>query len=142
MSNSDHVDDLFGPKPSAPPASAAPSSEPRGSTDARRDVRMHVKWAARVLQPDGTVVPLTVRDISERGVGLISDRPIAQHATIRVAMAVPDINTPGRFTTVIGSVKTAHVTVSGPDLIYGGVWLTVEGNGTDLIQKWARKLRP
>ena len=142
MSNSDNVDDLFGPKPAASPAAAAPSSEPRGSTDARRDVRMHVKWAARVLQPDGTVVPLTVRDISERGVGLIGDRPIAQHATIRVAMAVPDINTPGRFTTVIGSVKTAHVTVSGPDLIYGGVWLTVEGNGADLIQKWARKLRP
>jgi hypothetical protein len=103
---------------------------------------MHVKWAARALLADGRVVPMTVRDISERGVGLISERPITQNATIRVAMSVPDINTPGRFTTVVGSVKTAHVTVSGPDLIYGGVWLTVEGNGSELIHKWVRKLRP
>ena len=102
---------------------------------------MHVKWAARALLADGTVVPLTVRDISERGVGLVSDRPITQHATLRVAVAVPDINATGRFTTVIGSVKTAHITVSGADLIYGGVWLALEGSGSEIIQKWVRKLQ-
>ena len=102
---------------------------------------MHVKWAARALLADGRVVPMTVRDISERGVGLVSERPITQHATLRVAVSVPDINAAGQFTTVIGSVKTAHITVSGPDLIYGGVWLALEGNGSEIIRKWVLKLQ-
>ena len=102
---------------------------------------MRVKWAARALLADGKVVPLTVRDISERGVGLVSERPIPQHATLRVAVSVPDVNATGRFTTVIGSVKTAHITVSGPDLIYGGVWLALEGGGSETIRKWVVKLQ-
>lgn len=138
MSNPDDTDDIFGSA-----AAAAPAKAPKrqGGAEGRREFRVHVKWAARALLADGQVVPLTVRDISEHGVGLVSERPIPQHATLRVALAVPDLNTPGRFTTVIGSVKTAHITVSGPDLIYGGVWLAVEGNGKQLLQKWVQKLR-
>jgi len=137
MSNSLDTDELFGLGSSSP--AQAPKS--RAGAETRREVRMHVKWAARALLADGRVVPMTVRDISERGVGLVSDRPITQHATLRVAVAVPDINATGRFTTVIGSVKTAHITVSGPDLIYGGVWQALEGNGSDIIRKWVLKLQ-
>lgn len=137
MSNPDDMDEIFGSAAAAAPAKAA---KRHAGSEARRELRMHVKWAARALLADGQVVPLTVRDISERGVGLVSERPIPQHATLRVALAVPDLNTPGRFTTVIGSVKTAHITVSGPDLIYGGVWLAVEGGGKQLLQKWVQKL--
>ena len=137
MSNSLDTDELFGLGSSSP--TQAPKT--RAGTDARREVRMHVKWAARALLADGRVVPLTVRDISERGVGLVSERPITQHATLRVAVAVPDINATGRFTTVIGSVKTAHITVSGPDLIYGGVWQALEGNGSEIIRRWVLKLQ-
>jgi hypothetical protein len=72
---------------------------------------------------------------------LVSERPISAHTTLRVALAVPDLNTPGRFATVTGSFKTAHVTVSGPDLIYGGAWVSIEGAGREIIQKWVRKLR-
>jgi hypothetical protein len=137
MSNSNDTDAIFGSAASGP---AAQGPKAGAGREARKELRMHVKWAARALLADGRVVPMTVRDISERGVGLISERPITQHATLRVAMSVPDINTPGQFATVIGSVKTAHMTVSGPDLIYGGVWLALEGNGTEIIKKWVRKL--
>jgi len=141
MSPPDDVDELFG-SASASSRAPAPSPKPAAGKDARRELRMHVKWAARALLADSTVVPMTVRDISEHGVGLVSERPIPQHATLKVALQVPDINTLGKFTTVVGSLKTAHMTISGPDLIYGGTWLSVEGNGTDLIRKWVRKLRP
>jgi hypothetical protein len=137
MSNSNDTDAIFDLTAAAP---AARTPKAGAGKDARRELRMHVKWAARALLADGQVVAMTVRDISERGVGLISGHPITQHATLRVAMSVPDINTPGKFTTVIGSVKTAHMTVSGPDLIYGGVWQAMEGNGTEIIKKWVRKL--
>lgn len=139
MSNSFDTDELFARGSSSSPA---PAQKSRAGADGRREIRMPVKWAARALLADGKVVPLTVRDISEHGVGLVSERPIPQHATLRVAVAVPDINNPGRFTTVIGSVKTAHITVSGPDLIYGGVWLGFEGGGSEVLQKWLRKARP
>ncbi len=140
MSDPNDTDALFD---AAAPAAAAPAepAKPAAGAESRREVRMHVKWAARALLADGQVVPLIVRDISERGVGLASERPITQHATLRVAMAVPDLNAPGRFTTVTGTLKTAHVTISGPDLIYGGVWLALDGNGTEIIRKWVRKLR-
>jgi hypothetical protein len=137
MSNTLDTDELFGRSSSSP--AQAPKS--RVGADTRREVRMHVKWAARALLADGRVVPMNVRDISERGVGLVSERPIPQHATLRVAVSVPDLHTPGRFTTVIGSVKTAHITVSGPDLIYGGVWQALEGNGSEIIRKWVLKLQ-
>jgi len=138
MSTSLDTDELFSLGSSSSPAQAPKS---RAGTEARRERRMHVKWAARALLAGGQVVPLSVRDISERGVGLVSERPIPQHATLRVAVAVPDLNTPGRFTTVVGSVKTAHITVSGPDLIYGGVWLALEANGAEIIRKWVLKLQ-
>jgi hypothetical protein len=137
MSNPNDFDALLGAT-----SSAAPAQGPKAGSEGRRELRVSVKWAARALLADGRVVPLTVRDISEHGVGLLSERPITQNATLRVAMSVPDINAPGRFTTVTGSVKTAHITISGPDLIYGGVWQAVDGNGRDIIQKWVRKLRP
>jgi hypothetical protein len=139
MSDPSDIDAIFGSASSAPPAQAPKA---RAGAEARRELRMRVKWAARALLADGRVVPMTVRDISEHGVGLISERPITQNASLRVAMAVPDINGAGRFTTVTGTVKTAHITISGPDLIYGGVWQSVDGNGTEIIQKWVRKLRP
>jgi hypothetical protein len=137
MSHPSDFDALLGSASSAP---AAPA--PKAGSEGRRELRVPVKWAARALLADGRVVPLTVRDISEHGVGLLSGRPITQNATLRVAMSVPDINAPGRYTTVTGSVRTAHITISGPDLIYGGVWQAVDGNGRDIIQKWVRKLRP
>jgi len=139
MTEPDNPDNLFDLPPAAAPA--GPAAKPPG-VDARKESRVVVKWPARVLLPDGQVVPLRVRDISESGIGLASDRPIVSHAVLRIALAVPDLNTPGKFTTVTGSFKTAHVTVSGPDLIYGGVWLDLEAKGRELIGKWVRKLRP
>ncbi len=144
MQTPDDFDDLFdlAPAPAPTPTPAAPKSGRPDGVEARKEARVRVKWAARVLQPDGQVVPMQVRDISETGLGLVSQRPISSHTTLRVAVAVPDINTPSRFATVTGSFKTAHVTVSGLDLVYGGVWLNIEGAGRELVRKWIRKLTP
>ena len=139
MDEANDADDLFDVPPM--PASPAPAAKPAPGVDARKEVRVHVKWNARVLQPDGSVVPLRVRDVSETGIGLVSERPIASHAVLRLAVAVPDVNEPGRYTTVIGTFRSAHATVSAPDLVYGGVWLEIDGQGRELIRRWVRKLR-
>lgn len=137
-------DDLFGLPPPAPAAAPATKAAAKadGAPDSRREVRVLVKWAARVLLPNGQVVPMRVRDISESGIGLVGEHSIPPHTTLRVALSVPDVNTPGRFTTVTGSFRTAHVTVSGPDLLYGGTWLEIGEGGRELVHRWLRKLRP
>ena len=142
MSASDDFDTLFGlGSPPTPPA-PTPPTKPGGGIESRKEVRVRVKWAARVLQPDGRVVPLRTRDISETGIGLVSETAIASHTVLKVALAVPHLEIPGRYTTVTGSFKTAHVTVSGPDLVYGGTWVEIEPAGRELIRKWVRRLHP
>src|SRR4051794_32458397 len=41
--------------------------------DSRTDLRVKVSWPARMQFPDGRVIELVVRDVSEGGVGLVSD---------------------------------------------------------------------
>lgn len=109
--------------------------------DARKEARVRVKWRAQVLLADGQVVPVQVRDISDNGIALASERPITQHAALRVAVLVPDIDGAGTFSTITGTVRTAHATVSGPDLVYGGAWQSIDGQGAELIRRWTRKLK-
>jgi hypothetical protein len=139
MSAPDDFDQLFDAARAAP-AEPAAAARPPGA-DARKEVRARVKWAARVLLADGRVVPLRVRDVSETGIGLAAESPIAAHAVMRIAVAVPHLEVASRFTTVTGSLRTAHCTVRGPDLLYGGTWIELEPAGRDLIRKWIRRLR-
>lgn len=134
MSN---FDKLFNSSQAAGPATAKEGSRP----DARKEVRVQAKWSARVLLPDNRVVPLRTQDISQSGLSVVCEGPITSHAVLRIALAVPDLDVPGRFHTVTGSFRTAHVTVSGLDLVYGGTWVDLDQSARDLIGKWVRKLR-
>ncbi|MGN6527571.1 MAG: hypothetical protein ACTHL8_14375 [Burkholderiaceae bacterium] len=142
MTAPDDFDQLFDASSAAPAQPLPAPARPPAGVEARKEVRVRVKWAARVLLADDRVVPLTVRDVSETGVGLVAESPIASHAVMRIAVAVPHLEVPSRFTTVTGSFRTAHCTVSGPDLLYGGIWVELEPAGRDLIRKWIRRLRP
>ncbi len=140
MTSSFDADELFGTAPPPPSGASMPPKPPQG-IEARREVRVSVKWQARVLQPDGSVVAVRVRDISESGIGLAGEHPIRPHAVLRIAVAVPDPHTPGVFSTVTGRFKTAHVTVSGAELLYGGIWVSIDGDGNELLKSRLRKLR-
>lgn len=134
------AEQLFGAAQQPSPSASKPPNPPAG-VDARKEARVPVKWQARVLQPDGSVVPVRVRDISQSGVGLAGDHPIRPHAVLRIAIAVPNPNSPGTFSTVTGRFKTAHVTVCGPELIYGGIWVSIDGDGDELLRRRIRELR-
>jgi len=126
----------------SPPAGAAESAGlPSAKPDARKEVRVKVKWPARVQLADGRVVELRVCDVSESGIALAGEVPIPSHSVLKVAISIPGQVDPARTTTVTGTMKTAHMTVRGPDLVYGGTWVSLESKGRDLIREWIKRLR-
>jgi len=132
------VDDIFGNalQPEADkPVFAAPSK------DARREVRVKVKWAARVQLPHGAVIEMRVCDISEGGIGLAGEAGITPNSVLTCAIAVPGLNDPRQITTIVGTIRTTHATVRGLDLIYGGTWVRNDASAQDLLKKWIRRLR-
>ena len=132
------IDDIFGNalQPEANKrASLAPTQE------ARKEVRVRVKWAARVQLLDGSVVEMRVCDISESGIGLAGEVGITPNSVLTCAVAVPGLDDPKQITAVVGTIRTTHATVRGLDLIYGGTWVKNDAGAQDLLQKWIRRLR-
>ncbi len=139
MSNTpSDIDDIFGnaSQPEADkPVFAAPAK------DARKEVRVKVKWAARVQLLNGAVVEMRVCDISESGIGLAGEVGIPPNSVLTCAVAVPGLNDPKQITAVVGTIRTTHATVRGLDLIYGGTWVKNDASAQDLLKKWIRRLR-
>src|ERR1700748_2284414 len=70
-------------------ASAIESGDVAGDApDSRTDPRVKVEWPARMQLPDGQVIELKVRDITEGGMGLMGDEriPADNVVTLRVAV--------------------------------------------------------
>lgn len=135
---SSDVDDIFGNalQPEAEkPVFAAPAKE------ARKEVRVRVKWVARVQLLNGTVVEMRVCDISENGIGLAGEFGIPPNSVLTCAVAVPGLNDPRQITAVVGTIRTTHATVRGLDLLYGGTWVKNDAAAQDLLKKWVRRLR-
>jgi hypothetical protein len=134
------VDALFDTP--APPAPVFPVASPVGaSADGRKEPRVKVAWPARVQLPNGRVVELRVRDLSDSGVGLLTPASIPANSVLNFAMGVPGLDQPGKITPVTATIKTTYLVVQGPDIYCGGVWVTITQDSRDLLSKWMRKLR-
>ena len=137
------IDALFDlPAPVAPvlPASPLPGL-PSLSADSRKEQRVKVSWLARVQLPNGRVIELRVRDLSESGVGLLTEQHIPPATVLNFVVAVPSPNEGGTMTPVAGTIKTTYVVIKGVDLFCGGMWVSLPQGGRDLVDKWIRKLR-
>lgn len=132
------VDDLFGN--ATPPAAEKPVFA-ASLKEARKEVRVKVKWAARVQLSSGAVVEMRVCDISESGIGLAGEVGIPPNSLLTCAVAVPGLNDPNKITAILGTIRTTHATVRGVDLIYGGSWVRNDASAQDLLKKWIRRLR-
>ena len=134
----DDADALFG----AAPAPASPfAAKPAGGADNRKETRVRANWQARVLLPDQRIVELQVHDLSESGLGLVSEIGIPAHSVLQVALAVPGLNDPSRITAVTGTIKTTHMTVKGHYVHCGGMWVDIAKEQRELVNQWVRRLR-
>ena len=136
----DEADDLFGNAPApAVPDPGQPAAAP--GADNRKETRVRANWQARVLLPDQRIVELQVHDLSESGIGLVSEIGIPAHSVLQVALAVPGLNDPARITAVTGTIKTTHMTVKGHYVHCGGMWVTIAKDQRELVNQWVRRLR-
>ncbi len=132
----DDVDALFGGAPA--PAAPLPA---KTATESRKDPRVRANWPARLLLADNRFVALNVYDLSEGGIGLISDVGIPAHRVLTIALAVPGLDNPSKVVPVTGTIKTSHMTVRGHQIHCGGSWVQLPPNARELIDQWVRRLR-
>ena len=135
------VDALFdAPAPSSPVVTSSP---PFGAapSEGRKEHRVKVSWPARVQLPNGKVIELRVRDLSESGVGLVTESHIPPSTVLNFAMGVPGLHEPTKITPVTGTIKTTYVVVQGRDLCCGGMWVSLPPDSRDLLDHWIRRLR-
>src|SRR3954471_20171612 len=111
------IDALFdAPAPAAAPAAPAASAAPgspfplAAPADGRKEPRVKVSsWPARVQLPNGRVLELRVRDLSESGVGLLTTQHIPPATVLNFAMGVPGLDEGAKLTPVAGTIKTSYV---------------------------------
>lgn len=142
----DDADALFDaatrpPAPAPAPASPLPGAVTDLSAENRKEPRVKVSWPARVQLPGGRVLDLRVRDLSESGVGLLSDTRIPANTVLYFAMGVPGLEEPAKITPVTGSIKTTYTVLQGRDICCGGMWVALPDDSRQLLQKWIRRLR-
>jgi hypothetical protein len=133
----DDTDALFGGAAATPP----PPFAAKPTADNRKEGRVRASWQARVLLPNERIVQLNVFDISESGIGLISEVGIPAHSVLPLALAVPGLNDSSKITPVSGTIKTTHMTVKGHYIHCGGLWVEIPAASRDLINQWVRRLR-
>ena len=103
--------------------------------DSRSRLRVDVSWPASILLPDGHVIELQVRNVSEGGVGLVSDEHIPACTVVSFAMDVPPLAGGGRPTSVEGTIKTTYTVARGDQVFCGGTWQAPPA-GARLLTAW------
>ena len=108
--------------------------------DSRTNLRVKVSWPARMRLPEGRVIELKVRDVSESGVGLMSDKDIPSDTVVNFEMDVPRPDEGGKVTPVKGTIKTTYTVVHGAEILCGGIWQAPPA-ALELVNMWIERLR-
>jgi hypothetical protein len=138
-------DDPFASPEAAPsPASAPPAGglgQRLDGIEARREQRVRVSWPARVQLPDGRVIELRVKDISDGGVGFTAPLPLPQQAGILFAIGAPSLEDPKRIEALTGTIKIVYVVLQQGDYQVGALWQDVADETREMVGKWVRRHR-
>jgi hypothetical protein len=108
--------------------------------DSRAGRRVKVAWPARMQLPEGPVIELEVRNVSEGGVGLMSEEHIPACTVVDFEMEVPPLVEGGRITSVKGTIKTTYTVAHGSAILCGGTW-QVPPAGLEVVHLWIKGLR-
>lgn len=108
--------------------------------DARREPRFNVHWRAALKLPNGRIIDLRVKDISERGMGLVAAEAVPTAATLAVRVRVPYLGDPVQSFDVTGTVKVAYVAMRGYEFAIGVIWVERDEAGRLQMARWIRRI--
>jgi len=108
--------------------------------ESRTNLRVDVSWPARMQLDNGHRVELTVRNISEGGVGLTSAHPIPACTVVTFEMDAPPLRAGGAVTPVTGKIKTTYTVARGSEVLCGGIWQATPDR-LDVVTLWIERLR-
>ena len=118
----------------------ATTTAERGTIESRKEPRYSVTWRGRLILPNGQVQEVRVRDISEKGVGLLADQPLPSNTVMQLVLGVPDLQDMTRIMAVPVSINSAYVVMQSHDFRVGGTWINLSASVRNLLQDWMRKL--
>ena len=108
--------------------------------DGRREPRFNVHWRAGLKLPNGRIIDLRVKDISESGMGLVAAEAVAPSVTLEVRVRVPEPDNPTQAVDVTGTVKVAFVAMRGYDFQIGVTWVDRGDAGRHQMARWMRRM--
>jgi len=108
--------------------------------DSRTDHRVDVSWTARMQLPGGRAIALQLRNVSEAGVGLMSDEPIPANTVVDFEMHVPPLHAGGATTVVQGAIRTTYTVAQAAKTLCGATWQAPPA-GLALVRQWIARLR-
>lgn len=107
----------------------------------RTEPRYLVSWRAHVQLPNGQTVEVRVKDISESGMGMISDYAVPSGRMLGVTVGVPDLTDPTRLLAVPGRAMIAFSVMQGHDFRVGVKWAELSPAAQELWRTWVKRLR-
>ncbi len=107
----------------------------------RTEPRYLVSWRAHVQLPNGQMVEVRVKDISESGMGMISDYAVPSSRVLDITVGVPDLTDPSRLLAVPGRASIAFSVMQGHDFRVGVRWAELSPAAQELWRTWVRRLR-
>jgi hypothetical protein len=107
--------------------------------DSRAALRVDVSWPARMQLPDGRVIELQLRNVSQGGVGLVSHEDFPARTVVNFEMDVPPLEAGGEITVVQGTIKTTYTVARNTEILGGGTWEAPPA-GLELVNAWIKQL--
>lgn len=108
--------------------------------ESRAALRVQVSWLARMQLPDGQVIELRVRNVSETGVGLLGDDRIPADTRVNFEMDVPSIDGRDGLLIAKGTIRTTYKVGHGSEILCGGTWQAPPA-GIERVKRWIEALR-
>lgn len=95
------------------------------AAELRRHRRARANWPARLLNKGGGIIPITVCDVSEGGVGLLAPASLPMGQVMDLALSVPHPEDPKRCLAVTAKVRVVFASFVGAQCRIGVQFLAL-----------------
>ncbi|TMH36322.1 MAG: PilZ domain-containing protein [Betaproteobacteria bacterium] len=103
--------------------------------DSRASVRVPVKWRADVMAGDQSRLAIKVMDVSEGGLGILSDEPFEVDDMLELCIAIPLKSKPGRFNIVRVAGRVRYQVLQRSQFCMGLEFSRIDASTREIIRQ-------